>query len=123
MKTGACRNDSPPAFAAGTRLAVPAGEVVVWSMTGVAGETCGPSLASMASTTSSSERTMWTRSAPATAASGVSATLAPSPSSARAFAAVRFQTVTASPRPSIASTMPLPNKPVPMNATAAMVVF
>ena len=63
---------------------------------------------------------MWTRSAPATASPGVAATFAPSASSARAFASVRFHTVTASPRRSIPSTIPLPSSPVPRNATVAI---
>src|SRR4051812_39417228 len=63
---------------------------------------------------------MCTRSAPATASAGVAATLAPNDSSARAFASVRFQTVTASPRRSMPSTIPLPSSPVPRNATFAI---
>src|SRR4051812_12414041 len=64
---------------------------------------------------------MWTRSALATASPGVAATVAPEGSSARAFASVRFQTVTASPRRSMPSTIPLPSSPVPRNATFAIV--
>src|SRR4051812_6886818 len=60
---------------------------------------------------------MWTWSAFATASPGVGATVAPEASSARAFASVRFQTVTASPRRSMPSTIPLPSSPVPRNAT------
>src|SRR3954470_9436049 len=63
---------------------------------------------------------MWTRSALATASPGVAATVAPEGSSARAFASVRFQTVTASPRRSMPSTIPLPSSPVPRNATFAI---
>src|ERR687888_154923 len=77
----------------------------------------------MLSTTSSSGSVMWTRSAPATASAGDRATRAPNRSSARAFDAVRFQTVTVSPRPSIASTMPLPSRPVPMYATFAISIL
>ena len=63
---------------------------------------------------------MCTRSAPATASPGVAATRAPNASSARAFASVRFQTVTESPRRSIPSTIAPPNSPVPRNATLAI---
>src|SRR3954465_11004796 len=63
---------------------------------------------------------MCTRSAPAPASAGVAAPLAPDDSSARAFASVRFQTVTASPRRSMPSTIPLPSSPVPRNATFAI---
>src|SRR2546426_1934373 len=76
--------------------------------------------ATISSTTASSGSVMWTRSASATASAGVAATRAPSFSSARAFASVRFHTVTASPRRSIPSTMALPSRPVPMNATFAI---
>src|SRR5438045_3998069 len=77
----------------------------------------------MLSTTSSSGSVMWTRSAPATASAGDRATRAPNGSSARAFDSVRFQTVTVSPRRSIASTMPLPSRPVPMYATFAISIL
>ena len=56
---------------------------------------------------------MCTRSAPATASPGVAATFAPNASSARAFASVRFQTVTASPRRSIPSTIAAAQQPGP----------
>src|SRR5258707_12061080 len=63
---------------------------------------------------------MCTRSAPATASPGVAATVAPKTCSARAFASVRFHTVTASPRRSMPSTIAPPSKPVPRNATLAI---
>src|SRR5471032_2480118 len=63
---------------------------------------------------------MCTWSAPATASPGVAATFAPSASSARALASVRFHTVTASPRRSIPSTIAPPNIPVPRNVTLAI---
>src|SRR5262249_59930738 len=51
---------------------------------------------------------------------GAAATWAPSRSSACAFDSVRFHTVRASPRRSIASVIPLPIMPVPRNATFAI---
>src|SRR5258706_236431 len=59
-------------------------------------------------------------STPAAASPGVAATLAPNASRARAFASVRFHTVTASPRRSIPSTIPPPSSPVPRNPTVAI---
>ena len=48
---------------------------------------------------------------------------APEASSAVAFAAVRFQTATESPRPSAASTKPAPRRPVPRKAMWAVMVW
>jgi len=53
----------------------------------------------------------------------VAATLAPIVSKARAFDGVRFQTVIASPRRSIPSTIALPRSPVPRNAAFAIEVL
>src|SRR4051812_35723156 len=89
-------------------------------MTIVSLPTRGANAATIWSTTSSSGSVMWTRSAPATASPGEAATVAPNASSARAFAAVRFHTATRSPRRSIPSTIALPNRPVPRNATLAI---
>ena len=80
----------------------------------------GVNAATIWSTTASSGSVMCTRSAPATASPGVAATFAPNASSARALASVRFQTVTASPRRSIPSTIAPPSSPVPRNATLAI---
>src|SRR4051812_2704955 len=80
----------------------------------------GAIAALISSTTASSGSVMWTWSAPATASGGVAAIFAPNGSRARAFAVVRFHTVTASPRRSMPSTIPLPSSPVPRNATVAI---
>src|SRR5437899_3104284 len=61
-----------------------------------------------------------TSATPAAASPGEAATLAPSASSARAFASVRFHTVTESPRRTIPSTIALPSSPVPTNPTVAI---
>ena len=120
MKTGAWRNATLRPVQPFARAAVPAGETVVWSTTRASGPSAGTTSASRASTAASSATQMWTRSAPATAAAGVAATWAPSASSGRVRAAVRFHATTATPRRSIASTIPAPMSPVPRNATLAM---
>src|SRR5580765_5752820 len=81
---------------------------------------CGLNAATIWSTTSSSGSVICTRSAPATASPGVAATFAPNACRARAFASVRFQTVTESPRRSMPSTIAPPSIPVPRNATLAI---
>src|SRR5262245_42712309 len=92
-------------------------------MTAAPARSFGRKPLTISSTTASSGSVIWTRSADATASAAVDATFAPNCSSARALLSVRFHTVTASPRRSMPSTIPLPNRPVPMNATFAMPIL
>src|SRR5271166_4136079 len=116
MNTGAWMNTLPRFAHRAMRSTVGVGAVVVWSMIQVDKGIASAIGSSTEWTEASSASDRWMRSTPLIASPASTKAYAPSDSSAFAFAASRFQTLTSLPLSSMWRTNPAPISPAPKNA-------